>query len=141
MIGAAQYGAVEAPIAPYSRAGKFETLKVMQVARSFSELTTGLSTERRARIDARKAELVAEMDLADLRRALDLTQATLAETLGVGQAEVSKIEKRADILVSTLRRFIDAMGGELEIRAVFPDRVVAIRDFAGLRNSEDTTTG
>lgn len=79
------------------------------------------------------------MDLADLRRALDLTQATMAETLGVGQAEVSKIEKRADILVSTLRRFIDAMGGELEIRAVFPDRVVAIRDFAGLRSVEDAT--
>lgn len=107
------------------------------MARSFSDLTAGLSPERRAGIDARKAELVAELDLADLRRALDLTQATLAETLGVGQAEVSKVEKRADILVSTLRRFINAMGGELEIRAVFPDRVVAIRDFAGLRNAED----
>lgn len=82
-----------------------------QVARSFSDLTAGLSAERRRRIDARKAELVAELDLADLRRALELTQATLAETLGVGQAEVSKVEKRADILVSTLRGFINAMGG------------------------------
>lgn len=100
-------------------------------------MTTGLSAERRARIDARKAELVAEMDLADLRRALDFTQATLAEALGVGQAEVSKVEKRADLLVSTLRRFVSAMGGELEIRAVFPDRVVAIRDFAGLRKADD----
>ncbi len=79
------------------------------------------------------------MDLADLRRALDLTQATMAEALGVGQAEVSKVEKRADILVSTLRRFINAMGGELEIRAVFPDHSVVIRDFAGLRSVDDAT--
>lgn len=102
------------------------------MARSFSELTKGLSAERRERIEARKAELRTEMDLAELRRALQLTQATLAETLGVGQAEISKLEKRADILVSTLRRFVGAMGGELEIRAVFPDSVVTIRDFSDL---------
>lgn len=110
------------------------------MAKSFSDLTSGLSAKRRARIDARKAELVAELDLADLRRALNLTQATLAETLGVGQAEVSKVEKRADILLSTLRRFINAMGGELEIRAVFPDRVVAIRDFAGLLEADRSSS-
>lgn len=102
------------------------------MAKPFSDLTKGLTAERRARIEARKAELRAEMDLAELRRALQLTQATLAETLGVGQAEVSKIEKRTDLLVSTLGRFVNAMGGELEIRAVFPDRVVTLRNLSSL---------
>lgn len=106
------------------------------MARSFSELTKGLSNERRTRIDARKAELRAEMDLADLRRALELTQASLAETLGVGQAEISKLENRSDMLLSTLRKFVQAMGGDLEIRATFPDHSVNIKGLAGLRTPD-----
>jgi len=72
------------------------------------------------------------MDLADLRQALALTQSTLAEALGVKQAQISKIENRADIFVSTLRRFIQAMGGDLEIRAIFADRAVTITNFSAL---------
>lgn len=102
------------------------------MAKKFSELTKDFSPERRARIEARKAELRPEMDLAELRQALALTQSTLAEALGVGQAEVSKIEQRTDVFVSTLRRFVQAMGGELEITAVFPDHKVAISNFSGL---------
>lgn len=107
------------------------------MARSFSELTKGLSSERRVRIDAKKAELRQEMDLAELRKALELTQATLAEALGVGQAEVSKIEKRTDLLLSTLRKFVEAMGGELEIRASFPGHTVSLKGLSTLggRNS------
>lgn len=100
--------------------------------RKFSELTKDLSSERRAGIEARKEALRAEMDLAELRQALALTQATLADALGVKQAEISKIENRTDVFVSTLRRFIQAMGGDLEIRAVFPDRAVTIRNFSAL---------
>ena len=81
------------------------------MARSFSELTAGRSAERRRRIDARKAELVAEMDLADLRRALDLTQATMAEALGVGQAEVSKVEISPACAVSTTRPLLPSADG------------------------------
>ena len=106
------------------------------MARSFSELTKGLSEERRNRIDAKKAELREEMDLADLRRAMELTQAALAETLGVGQAEISKIEKRSDMLLSTLRKFVEALGGELEIRATFSEHSVNIKRLSALNTSD-----
>lgn len=106
--------------------------KVRTMAKSFSDLTKGVTGERRSRIEARKAELRREMDLAELRRAFELTQASLAETLGVGQAEVSKIEKRSDMLLSTLRKFVQAMGGELEIRATFPDHTVTISGLSAL---------
>ena len=102
------------------------------MAKKFKELTKDFSPERRERIEARKARLREEMNLAELRQALSLTQNTLAEALGVGQAEISKIENRADVFVSTLRNFLTAMGGELEIRAVFPDHTVTIKNFSSL---------
>lgn len=100
--------------------------------KNFKELTKNISKERRARINAKKDVLRKEMELAELRRALSLTQSTLAENLGVGQAEISKIENRADMFVSTLRNFIIAMGGDLEIRAVFQGRSITIKDFSSL---------
>jgi transcriptional regulator with XRE-family HTH domain len=106
------------------------------MARKFSELTKDLTPERRARIEAAKARLREDMELGELRQALSLTQSTLAEALGVKQAEISKIENRADIFVSTLRRFVQAMGGDLEIRAVFPDRAVIIRNFSSLAQDD-----
>lgn len=108
------------------------------MARKFSELTKNLSPERRERIEATKAFLRPEMELAELRQALALTQATLAEALNVKQGEVSKIENRTDVFVSTLRRFIQAMGGDLEIRAVFPDRAVTIKNFSSLAQGESS---
>ncbi len=102
------------------------------MAGKFSELTKDFTSERRARIEAKKADLRREMDLAEIRQALALTQATLAEALGVGQAEVSKIEQRTDVFVSTLNRFVQAMGGALEISAVFPDHRVTITNFSDL---------
>ena len=102
------------------------------MARKFSDLTKGFTPERRARIEAKKAFLREEMDLGELRQALALTQSSLAEALGVKQGEISKIENRTDVFVSTLRRFIQAMGGDLEIRAVFQDRTVRIRNFSSL---------
>ena len=98
----------------------------------FLELTDSLPKARRDRIDAKKVVLRSEMDLAELRNDLALTQVALARAIGVGQAEVSKLEKRADMLISTLRKMIEAMGGTLEIRAVFKDRTIAIRDLASL---------
>ncbi|NDC36394.1 MAG: XRE family transcriptional regulator [Synechococcaceae bacterium WB9_2_112] len=102
------------------------------MTRSFSELTKNLSPERRERIEQRKEQLRQEMTLAELRRAFSLTQDTLARTLNVKQAEISKIENRADLLMSTLRNFVQAMGGDLEVRAVFPDRAIAISTFSSL---------
>jgi predicted transcriptional regulator len=87
-------------------------------------------------MDATTARLSREMDLAEMRRALKLSQEELAETLNVGQAAVAKLEKRADMYVSTLRRFIEAMGGELEIVARFPDHDVRIKNFRDLEEQE-----
>lgn len=106
------------------------------MARKFSDLTKDFGPERRERIEEAKAALRQEMELAELRQALALTQSTLAEALGVKQGEISKIENRTDVFVSTLRRFIQAMGGDLEIRAVFPDRAVTIRNFSSLAQDE-----
>ena len=72
------------------------------------------------------------MALPELRKAFSLTQDTLAKNLNVKQAEISKIENRADLLMSTLRNFVQAMGGDLEVRAVFPDRAVEISTFSFL---------
>lgn len=106
--------------------------------RKFKELTKGFSAERRSRIDAKKEILREEMELAELRHALGLTQDTLAENLGVGQAEVSKIESRTNMFIHTLRRFIVAMGGELEIRALFPGRAaITIKDFSSIGQKKD----
>jgi DNA-binding XRE family transcriptional regulator len=102
------------------------------MTRSFSELTKDFSPERRERIEQRKEQLRQEMTLAELRRAFSLTQDTLAKNLNVKQAEISKIENRADMLISTLRNFVQAMGGDLEVRAVFPDRAIEISTFSSL---------
>jgi predicted transcriptional regulator len=69
------------------------------------------------------------MILAELRKAFPLTQDTLAKNLNVKQAEISKIENRADMLMSTLRNVVQAMGGELEVRAVFLDCVFEMNTF------------
>ena len=83
--------------------------------RNFKELEAKMSPDSRARSDAKTAQVIREMPLQQLRAALSLTQTTLAETLGVTQSEVSKLERRTDIYMSTLRKFIEAMGGTLEI--------------------------
>ncbi|AFZ51077.1 XRE family transcriptional regulator [Dactylococcopsis salina] len=107
------------------------------MARKFSELTQNFSEEQRQRIEEKKAALWEEMSLAEIRQALSLTQSTLAETMDVGQAEISKIENRTDIFISTLRRFINAMGGELEINAVFPDRTIEIQNFSAFNQKPE----
>jgi len=101
----------------------------MAKARNFNELRNKLPLESRARIDARVKATLHAMALDELRAARELTQERLAETLGIKQASVSKIERRADLYVSTLARFIEAMGGELEIRAVFPEGSVRLKRF------------
>ncbi len=107
------------------------------MANDFSKLTANFSPERRAKIEEKKAILREEMNLAEMRQALSLTQATLAETLGVGQAEISKIENRTDLFVSTLRKYITAMGGDLEIRAIFPDHSVMLKNFSSIDQHEN----
>ncbi len=82
-----------------------------------------LSPARRKRIEARTAELVAEeQSLRDLRHALELTQEKMAEELGIGQDGISRLENRSDLLISTLRGYVEAMGGKLRLVAEFPNR-------------------
>ena len=89
------------------------------MARSLDQVIAGLPPARRAKIERRARELAT---LKDLRNAVERTQEELAAKLGVGQDTVSRIERRSDILLSTLRRYIQAMGGELELVARFPNR-------------------
>jgi DNA-binding XRE family transcriptional regulator len=93
------------------------------MAANVRDTMKGLSPARRKKIEARAAALIAEeMSLRDLRQALTLTQERMAETLGIGQDGVSRLEKRSDLLLSTLRTYIEAMGGQLSLIAEFPDR-------------------
>ena len=82
-----------------------------------------LSPARRKNVEARAAQLIAEeMTLQELRRARKLTQVRMAKKLGVSQDGISKLEKRSDLLLSTLRKTVEAMGGSLSLVAEFPDR-------------------
>lgn len=98
--------------------------------RPFSELTNEFSKERRERIGAIKAELLAEMPLHQLRQALMITQQDLAEELRIKQPAVSKLEQRTDMYISSLRAYIEAAGGKLKIVAEFPEGEVAISNFS-----------
>ena len=105
----------------------------------FSKLTENFTPERRQRIDAMKRELLAEMPLHELRRAKSLTQQDLAKTLRVNQPAIAKLEKRADLYVSSLRSYIEAVGGKLKIVAEFPDGEVTITNFSRVGEPEDAT--
>jgi len=98
---------------------------------SFAELRARMSPRARAAAEAQALRLDEEMGLAEVRRALQLSQEEIGRALQIGQGAVAKIEKRPDMHVSTLRRFIEAMGGELEIVARFPGRTVRIRQASG----------
>ena len=102
--------------------------------RPFEELTTGFSSDRRRQVDLKKAELLAEMPLHELRRALALTQQDLADRLQVNQPAVAKLEKRTDIYISSLRSYIESVGGELRIVASFPTGDVCITNFSTIVN-------
>jgi len=94
-----------------------------------------LSPARRKKVKARAAQLIAEeMTLQELRRARKLTQVRMAKFLGIGQDGVSKLEKRADLMISTLRKTVEAMGGSLSLVAEFPDREPVV--LSGIAESE-----
>jgi transcriptional regulator with XRE-family HTH domain len=84
------------------------------------------------RITARVAELEREASLAEIRRALEMTQQQLAASLGLSQPGISRIENETDLFVSTLRSYVEALGGELEIAAIFEDLRIPISTFTSL---------
>jgi DNA-binding transcriptional regulator YiaG len=90
-------------------------------AKKWNDLLKQLPPDARARVDARVARTLASMPLPEVRRAIGMTQAELAVTLETGQGSVSKVERSADMYLSTLRKYVEAMGGELHLIASFPE--------------------
>ena len=91
--------------------------------KTINQKMKSLSARRRKKIEARAAALIGEeMTLQELRRARKLTQVRLAKALGISQDGVSRLEKRSDLLLSTMRKSVEAMGGNLSLVAEFPDR-------------------
>jgi DNA-binding XRE family transcriptional regulator len=102
------------------------------MAKNFSELRSKMSPTSRDRSATKAKALIAEMPLDELRQARGLSQKTLANILHIQQPAIAKLEKRTDIYISTLRSHVEAMGGELEVIARFPEGAVKINNFSGL---------
>lgn len=102
------------------------------MANKFTQLRSRMSPDSRARSEARAQEMLAEMPLNELRQARGLSQKMLADVLHVQQPSIAKMEKRTDMYLSTLRSHIEAMGGQLEVVARFPDGSVKISNFSDL---------
>ena len=100
------------------------------MAKPFSLLRDAMSPDAQTKAQILAETLLSEMPLHELRRARGLSQQTLADELKVQQPAVAKLEKRTDMYLSTLRKHIQAMGGELDIIARFPDGAVRIDNFS-----------
>jgi DNA-binding transcriptional regulator YiaG len=99
---------------------------------SFDKLKNSLSPESKERIKKKIKKLHQEMALAEVRKAMSLTQEELAEMLHIKQAAVARLENRTDMYISSLRKYIGALGGELDIVARFPDGNVHIQKLKDL---------
>lgn len=88
---------------------------------NWHDLKRSMPDESQARVDQRVSETIAAMPLADIRRALGITQVDIAEASDVAQGTISRFERASDMHVSTLARFVEAMGGRLVMKAVFAD--------------------
>lgn len=115
----------------------------MTMPKTLEEMMKEVSPARRKKIERRAAQLITEeMSLRELRRAHKLTQERIAEALRIGQDQVSRLEQRSDLLISTLRSYIEAMGGTLTLLAEFPRRKpVVLGGLAVLaQNPSDSST-
>lgn len=96
------------------------------MAKSYKLLREKMSDERRAKNDRRVHEVIAHMDLQELRHALDMSQEELAELLRIKQSSLSKLERRKDMRLSSLRKLVEAYGANLEILARFPEGAIKL---------------
>jgi transcriptional regulator with XRE-family HTH domain len=94
--------------------------------KNWNQIKHKSSPEQRARA---REELEEQLSLAELRKALELTQAQLADALDMTQPGISRVEKQTDLFVSTLRSYIEALGGQLHVTAVFDDHEIQIARF------------
>lgn len=105
------------------------------MAKNVNDIITKLTPAQRKKVESRAAQLIAEeMTLQQLRKARKLTQQKLARSLHIGQDGICKLEKRSDLLISTLRDYVEAMGGNLSLVAEFPDRPPVI--LSGIADTE-----
>jgi DNA-binding XRE family transcriptional regulator len=104
------------------------------MARNYNELRARMDPARRTRNDGLVRQEIQRMALEELRAAKRLTQADMAEVLEVPQSSISRIERRTDMYLSTLRNYVQAMGGVLQIQAIFPDGAVVIDRFGEYEN-------
>ena len=109
--------------------------------RTIDDVLAGMPPERQAEIREKARLLIEEeLTLRDLRKARALTQAQISQALNMSQDGVSRLERRSDLLLSTLRSYIEAMGGKLKISAEFPDRApVSINDLGSLAQEDEKT--
>ena len=98
------------------------------MAKKLDDVVAALPKERQARVRARTLELAT---LKDLRHAAQKTQEQMAVALGVRQDTISRLEKRSDMLLSTMRHYVECMGGKLELVVTFPDRPPVVIDHLG----------
>lgn len=104
------------------------------MAKPLSELIKKLPSKVDAEASVRAAEMLAEMNLADIRKTRNVTQNQIAEALEVKQPSVAQLEKREDTYISTLRNYLSSLGVKLELIAQFPDgRRVAITGFNNIK--------
>lgn len=102
------------------------------MARNINELRNKMSPQRRAKSKLMAQEMMTEMLLAEIRKQTGLTQVDLAERLGITQPTLSKLESQDDMQLSTLRRIVEALGGDLEIIAHLPgNKTVTLGQFHG----------
>ena len=108
------------------------------MTKTLDEVIAGLPPDHQREVATQAASLIEEeMTLRDLRRAHELTQRRLAEALHISQDGVSRIEKRSDFLISTLRSYVEAMGGRLRLVVEFPDRKpITLTDLDSLETGE-----
>ena len=99
------------------------------MARKFRELENKMAPESRTRAKARAREMMTEMLLSELRKSAGVTQEELASSLGIKQPTLSRMESQSDMQISTLRRVIESLGGELEIIAHLPEGDVRLSQF------------
>jgi len=105
------------------------------MAKPLSELMQKVSKSVESAATARAAEILAEMDLDEIRKVRHITQNQVAETLQITQPSVAQLEKRTDVYISTLRNYLSSIGAKLELMAIFPDGTkISIAGFNSLNS-------
>ena len=102
------------------------------MSKKFNELRKKMSERAQQLVREKTVEILREMPLQELRQARHLSQERLAELLLTKQANISRIERRTDMYISTLRSYVEALGGELDIVARFPEGEIHISQFGDL---------